>query len=155
MASTDPDREPESDSEPDPSEDSGHEPDPEQAKRTSTRFLWSCAWLTVMVGFFLLSDVLRGDGGYGALAWLGVVVAILCLLALIAVYVACARDRITLRTNVVGRVDVFQVATVVTVVAVVAGVLVQTRNTTSLALLLPWGLTYWLYNLDRRKTPTT
>src|SRR3954464_8393418 len=93
MASTAPDREPESDSEPDPSEDSGHEPDPEQAKRTSTRFLWSCAWLTVMVGFFLLSDVLRGDGGYGALAWLGVVVAILCLLALIAVYVACARDR--------------------------------------------------------------
>ena len=129
-------------SEPDPV------PDPERARRTTARLLWSAAGLTVLVGVFQLSGILSGADGYDVLAWVGVAVAGLCLLALVVVYSACAIGRLTLRTRVLGRVDVFQLTTILLLVAIVAGVLIPTRNSTGLALLLPFGLTYWLHNLE-------
>ncbi|MDX2972302.1 hypothetical protein [Kribbella solani] len=127
-------------------------PDVDKARRTVTKFLWSCGWLTLLVGVFLLSEIIQSDGKYNGLAWLGSVVAMLSVLAVAAAYVACALDRIALRTRLFGRFDLFQLITVVMLLAVVTGVLIPTEHTTALALLLPWGLSYWLHNL---KTPTT
>ena len=124
-------------------------------QRAITRFLWSCSWLTVLTGVFLLSGMLQTYKTYSALAWLGAVVAVLCLLALIAAYVACARGKLTLRTRLLGPVDLFQLSTVVVAIAVICGLLVPSSNTAALALLLPWALTYWMYGLDRAKAPTT
>jgi len=106
-----------------------------------------CAALTAMVGLFQFADIVSGLGQYGAMAWLGVIVAMLAVLALIALYGACALERATLHTRVLGRLDLFQVATVVLLVAITAGILIPTRNTTALALLLPWGITYWVHGL--------
>jgi hypothetical protein len=101
-----------------------------------------------MVGVFQLADIAREIDQYGALAWLGVAVAGVAVLALIAAFVACALERLTLRQRVVGKLDLFQVSSVVLLVAIAAGVLMPGRNTTALALLLPWGIGYWLHGLD-------
>ena len=106
-----------------------------------------CTALTAMVGVFQLGEILGGIGEYGALAWLGVVIAGLSILALIALYGACALNRATLHSRLIGRFDLFQVATALLLVAITAGVLIPTRNTTALALLLPWGITYWVHGL--------
>ncbi|MEU4196575.1 hypothetical protein AB0E69_32035 [Kribbella sp. NPDC026611] len=148
---SDPAGDPEADTEADnePDAEAEPQPDPEKAQRTEARFLWMCGWLTLLVGVFLLSDNLRDNGKYGAGAWLGVVVVVLCLLALIAAYVLCALDRSSLRTRLVGPVDLFQLTTVLMLVTIIVGVLVPPQNRTALALILPWGLSYWLYNLPR------
>jgi hypothetical protein len=122
-------------------------PDPERARRTAGRLLVGCAGLTAMVGLFQIGDILRGLEQYGGMAWLGVIVATLAVLALIALYGVCALNRATLHTRVLGRLDLFQVSTVVLLVAITAGILIPTRNTTALALLLPWGITYWVHGL--------
>ena len=101
-----------------------------------------------MVGLFLFADILRdGVDQYGAAAWTGVVVTGLCVLALIALYGACTLNRATVHSRVIGRLDLFQVSTVVVLVAITAGIIIPTRNTTALALLLPWGITYWVHGL--------
>lgn len=105
-----------------------------------------------MVGVFQLADIVRGASTYGAAAWIAVVVALLAVLALIACYAACALERATLRTRVIGRLDLFQTSTVVLLIAIVAGVLIPTRNTTALALLLPWGIAYWVHGLPATTT---
>lgn len=127
-------------SEPDPV------PDPERARQTTTRLLWACAVLTLLAGVFQLSGILSDADGYDGLAWVGVVVGAVCLLALIAVYSACALGRVTLRARVLQRFDLFQVTTVLLVLAIVAGIPIH--STTALALLLPWGLAYWLHHLN-------
>jgi hypothetical protein len=140
-------------------EDDGDEaepkPDPEQARRTVDRLLWSSAWLTVLVGVFLVVGILQSDSDYGVLAWLGAVVTVLGLLTLIATYFACARKRLTLRTRLRGPVDVFKASTLVMVIVVICGLLVPTDNTPALAVLLPWAVTYWLYGIDKTAEPTT
>ncbi|GAA1604931.1 hypothetical protein GCM10009804_71460 [Kribbella hippodromi] len=131
--------------------ESDKEPDGDKAQRTVTKFLWSCGWLTVLVGVFLLSEIFQSDGKYGGLAWLGAVVSMVSIVAVAAAYVGCALGRIALRTRLLGSFDLFQAITVMMLIAVVTGVLIPTEHTTALALLLPWGLSYWLHNL---KTPT-
>ena len=101
-----------------------------------------------MVGLFQLADVLREIDRYGVLPWLGVVVSGLAELVLIAAYIACGMGRLTLRQRVVGRFDVLQVSALVFVVAIAAGLLSPGRNTTALALLLPFGISYWLHGLE-------
>jgi hypothetical protein len=118
-----------------------------------SRILWTCAWLTTLVGVFLLAGMFRSGGSYSVLSWLGAVVAVLCLLALIAGYVACGRSKLTLRTRLLGPFDVFQLSTVVVLIGVICGLLAPNSNNSALALLLPWALTYWMYGLDRVKTP--
>jgi len=145
---------------PESAADTGPEAEVEESaeakqQRTIIRFLWSCSWLTVLTGVFLLSGMLQTYKTYSGLAWLGAVVAFLCLLTLIAAYVACARGKLTLRTRLVGPFDLFQLSTLVMVIAVICGLLIPSSNTAALALVLPWALTYWMYGLDRTKTPTT
>ncbi|MGW6197476.1 hypothetical protein ACWF0M_15135 [Kribbella sp. NPDC055110] len=130
-------------------------PDPEKARSTVDRLLWTSAWLTVVVGVFLVSGMLQVDRSYNILAWVGAVVAILGLLALFVAYAGCALNRITLRTKVVGPADLFQASTLVAVVVVICGLLVPANNSAALAILLPWAVTYWLHGLDKTKAPTT
>jgi hypothetical protein len=137
-------------------EEAEPKPDPEQARRTVDRLMWTSAWLTVLVGVFLVVGILQSDSDYGALAWLGAVVAVLGLIALIATYLACARKRLTLRTRLRGPIDVFKGSTVIMVIVVICGLLVPTdHNTPTLAVLLPWAVTYWLYGIDKTEAPTT
>jgi hypothetical protein len=128
-------------------------PDPEKARSAVDRLMWTSAWLTVLVGVFLLSGMLQADRGYNVLAWLGAIVAILGLLALIAAYAGCALNRITLRTKVVGPADLFQASTLVVAIVVICGLLVPANNSAALAILLPWAVSYWLHGLT--KAPTT
>ncbi|WP_329004494.1 hypothetical protein OHA18_13990 [Kribbella sp. NBC_00709] len=144
----------------DPKADSKAEAEPEEdpavkQQRTVNRFLWSCAWLTALAGLFLVAGIAQSDGGGSALRWLGAVVAIVCMLALIAGYVACARGKLTLRARALGPLDVFQTSTLVVLIAVICGLLAPSSNSAALALLFPWALTYWMYGLDRTRTPST
>lgn len=134
-------------------EEAEPKPDPEKARSAVERLMWTSTWLSVLVGVFLLTGIFQADGGWDGLAWLGAVVAILGLLALIAAYAGCALNRITLRTKVVGPVDLFQVSTLVVAVVAICGLLIPTNNSAALAILLPWAVTYWLHGLT--KPPTT
>jgi hypothetical protein len=125
----------------------------ERARRTVRAFEWSCAWLTLLTGGFVVSGMAQTEKNFTALAWLGAIVVVLCVLALIALYVGCARDKVTLRTRAVGSLDLFKVSTVVVVIAVVCGLAVPTDNRSALSLLLPWALTYWIYGMDREQPP--
>jgi hypothetical protein len=124
------------------------EPNPERAQRITLRILWACAALTVFVGVFLVADVIKSTDSYGTGAWVGVALATLAVLALTILYVACALGRVTLGTQV-GRTNLFQLSAVCLVIAVGADILIPGRETGGLALLLPWGITYWLHNLNR------
>ncbi|GAA1590700.1 hypothetical protein [Kribbella karoonensis] len=126
----------------------------EKARRMVRTFLWTCGWLTVLAGAFLLSDIAQSQKPFGVVGWLSVVLTYLCLAALVAGYFACALDKATLRTRLLGRFDLFQLSTVVVVVAVVFGLLIPTSHKAALALALPWALTYWMYGTDRTKPPT-
>ncbi|MEU8222996.1 hypothetical protein [Kribbella sp. NPDC048915] len=140
----------ESDSESESDAEAEPKPDPEEAQRTTDRLMWTSAWLTVLVGVFLIAGLPDVGGGYGALAWLGTVVAVLGLLTLIAVYVLCARDKFTLRTRLFGPIDVFKGSTVLVAIVVLCGLLAPTGTTSALAVLLPWAITYWLYGLEQK-----
>lgn len=126
----------------------------ERARRTVRAFEWSCAWLALIAGGFVLSGMAQTDKNFNVLAWLGAIAVVVCVLALVALYVGCARDKVTLRTRAVGPFDLFQASTVVVVVAVICGLAVPTDNRAALSLLLPWALTYWIYGMDREKPPT-
>ncbi|WP_427887407.1 hypothetical protein ACQHIV_31070 [Kribbella sp. GL6] len=130
------------------------EPTPEEkARRTARTFLWTCGWLTLLAAAFLLSDIVQSNKSFGFVGWLSVALTYLCVLVLVAGYFACAREKATLRTRLFGRFDLFQVSTLVVVVAVVFGLLIPTSHKAVLALSLPWALTYWMYGLDRTKPP--
>ncbi|MEV6284493.1 hypothetical protein [Kribbella sp. NPDC051770] len=114
--------------------------------RTST-FYWVCAALCLVVTLFLAADISKSNSQYGAVAWAGAALAAVLMLGLTALYVACATGRLQLRRPVTGTLTLFHVSTLCVVAAVGADILIPARDTGSLALLLPWGITYWLYNL--------
>lgn len=124
------------------------EPNPERAQRITLRVLWACAVLTAFVGVFLVADVVKSADDYSTAAWVGAALAALAVLALIALYVACGLGRVTLDTRV-GPASLFQLSAICLVVAVGADILIPGRDTGGLALLLPWGISYWLHNLNR------
>jgi len=130
------------------------EPSPERAQRTTTRLFWVSAGLTVLVGVFLVSDVIRTADRYTALAWVGVALSALAILSLGLLYAGCATGRLSLTQRAVGKLTLFQVSALCLVIAVGADILIPERNTGGLALLLPWGITYWLHNL-RPTDPNT
>lgn len=109
--------------------------------------LWAAAALTAVVGVFLLADVVGESAQYGGLAWTGVALAAISIAALLAIDVACAVGRLALNQPLVGKFTVFQATTVLLVVAIGADILIPARDTGSLALLLPWGITYWLHHV--------
>lgn len=125
------------------------EPSPERAQRITTRILWASTGLTLLIGVFLVLDVIRTAGKYGALAWLGVALSALAILSLSVLYAGCALGRLNLNQAVLGKLTLFQFSAICLVVAVGADILIPDRNTGGLALLLPWGMGYWLHNLDR------
>ncbi|TWD80513.1 hypothetical protein FB561_1591 [Kribbella amoyensis] len=127
-------------------------PDPDKAQRTFTGLLWTCSVLCLLIALFLASDIAGSHQRYGGLAWVGVVVAAAIVLGLAVVYAACATGRLKLSRIVVGSLTVFHVTTLAVVAAVGADILIPDRDTGALALLLPWGITYWLHNLKAKDT---
>lgn len=124
------------------------EQSPERAQRIVTRLFWGCAALTLMVGVFLAVDVVKADS-YKPLAWVGVALSAVAILGLTTLYCGCALGRVDLGRVVVGKLNLFQLSTLGLVLAVGADILIPDRNTGGLALLLPWGITYWLHNLNQ------
>lgn len=122
-----------------------------QKQRSRARVYWVCAVLTAAVAGFLVADVAVSAGTYQALAWVGVSLSALSMLTLIVWYAGCALGRLQLDQRPIAKVTLFQLSTVPLLIAVAADILIPSRDTGGLALLLPWGITYWLYHLR----PTT
>ncbi len=114
--------------------------------RTST-FYWVCAVVCLMIGVFLVADVTQSSSRYTATAWIGVALAAVLILGLTALYAGCARGLLDLRRVLVGNFTLFHASTLAVVGAVGADILIPDRDTGALALLLPFGITYWLYNM--------
>jgi hypothetical protein len=57
--------------------------------------------------------------------------------------------RLDLNQPIAGKLTLFQFTALCLVIAVGADILIPNRNTGGLALLLPWGIAYWLHNLNR------
>ncbi len=129
------------------------EPSPERAQRTIERLFWTSAALTAVIGIFLVADVVKSADTYEPLAWVGVALSALAMLGLIVLYVGCARGRLDLGRSAIGKLNFFQLSAIGLVVVVGADILIPDRDTGGLALLLPWGITYWLHNLDRQPRP--
>lgn len=125
------------------------EPPNGRTQRQRSRIFWVCAVLTVMIGVFLVSDVSASADRYDRGAWVGVAISTLVILGLTAVYVGCAIGRYGLEQRVIGRFTLFQATAIGVVAGVGADILIPDRDTGGLALLLPWGISYWLHNLDR------
>lgn len=129
------------------------EPSPERAQRIVKRLFWTCAALTAVIVVFLVADVVKSADTYKPQAWVGVVLSALAMLGLIILYVGCARGRLDLGQPAIGKLNLFQLSAIGLVIAVGADILIPDRDTGGLALLLPWGITYWLHNLNRESRP--
>ncbi|TDO54798.1 hypothetical protein EV643_101589 [Kribbella sp. VKM Ac-2527] len=127
-------------------------PTPDKAQRTTTTLLWTSSVLCLLIGLFLVSDITSSHAKYGPLAWVGVGLSTLMILALTATYAACALNRLQLTQSLTGRLTLFHATTLCLVTAVGADILIPDRDTGALALLLPWGITYWLHNLKPKPT---
>lgn len=114
--------------------------------RTST-FYWVCAIACLLIGLFLVADVVQSSSRYGATAWTGVALSAVLILGLTALYAGCARGLLEMRQVLVGNFTLFHASTLAVVAAVGADILIPDRDTGALALLLPFGITYWLYNM--------
>jgi hypothetical protein len=123
----------------------------EPAKQSPKSLFWVCAAVTLLVGAFQYGHSLSGMDGFDVLAVLGLVVLTVLLLALAGLYALCALERAELRQRLFGRFDLFQASTILCVAAVLVGVLIPPRATTTLGLLLPFGIGYWLYHLSADK----
>lgn len=93
--------------------------------------------------------MLRTAHRYSPAAWIGVALSALAIFSLVVVYAGCATGRFHLDQRLAGKLTLFQATAVCLVVAVGADILIPARNTGGLALLLPWGISYWLHNLNR------
>jgi len=127
------------------------EPDAEPAPQRPNSLFWICTAVTVLIGVFQYTNSLSAMDGFDGPTVLGLVALTLCLLALAGIYALCALERTTLQARPYGRLDLFQVSTVLVVVAVLIGVLIPPRTTSTLGLLLPFGIGYWLYHLAAQK----
>ncbi|MFF1818799.1 hypothetical protein ACFVWG_15970 [Kribbella sp. NPDC058245] len=146
---------PEPDAEPaepaEPAEEAEAAEKTEPAKQSPKSLFWVCVAVTVLVGAFQYGHSLGGMDGFDVLAVLGLVVLTVLLLGLAGLYALCALERTDLRQRVFGRFDLFQVSTILCVAGVLVGVLIPPRTTTTLGLLLPFGIGYWLYHLNADK----
>lgn len=138
--------------EPEPDAEPDAEPDPGQAKQSPKSLFWVCAGVTVVIGAFQYSHSLSGPDSLDVLAVLGLIVMTVLVLGLAAIYALCALERADLHQRLYGRLDLFQAMTILFVAAVLVGVLIPPRTSTTLGLLLPFGIAYWLYHLSAEKS---
>ncbi|TDU89953.1 hypothetical protein EV138_3534 [Kribbella voronezhensis] len=118
------------------------------APQSRTHLYWACAVLSALTLLFLLAKV-TGPATFNTLAWTGAALAALSTLALVTLYTACALGRAHLSTPV-GRFTLFQLSVAPLVIALASAATLPDHYTGTLALLLPWGITYWLHNLPEK-----
>ena len=106
--------------------------------RTST-FYWVCAIACLLIGLFLVADVVQSSSRYTVTAWIGVTLAAGLILGLTTLYAGCARGQLDLRQHLAGNFTLFHASTIAVVAAVGADILIPDRDTGALALLLPFG----------------
>jgi hypothetical protein len=120
-----------------------------RVQRYARRIYWACAALSVAVGAFLVVDVVSSSDHYRGGAWLGVALSAAAVLTMILVYVGCALGRFRLEQHLVGKMTLFHLTVAALVLAVGADVLIPARNSGGLALLLPWGISYWFHSMTK------
>jgi hypothetical protein len=115
-----------------------------------TRIYWGCAALSALTLLFLLAKV-TGPAAFNTPAWVGTALIVVSTLALTTLYAACAAGRVTLGTLVGAKATLFQLSVAPLLIALAASTTIPEHYTGTLALLLPWGITYWLHNLNTQK----
>lgn len=105
---------------------------------------WACSALSALTLLFLAAKV---TSNFGTLSWICTALIVIATLALAALYAACALGRVQLSTSVGGRTNLFQLSVSPLLIALAAAAALPDHYTGTLALLLPWGITYWLHNL--------
>ncbi|WP_157979799.1 hypothetical protein [Kribbella monticola] len=118
------------------------------APETRTHLYWACSVLSALTLLFLLAKI-TGPAAFSTLAWIGAALTAISTLALTTLYAACALGRAHLSTHV-GRFTLFQLSVAPLVIAIAAATTLPAHYTGTLALLLPWGITYWLHNLPEK-----
>jgi hypothetical protein len=118
------------------------------------RIYWGCSALCALTLLFLAAKV-AGPATFSTLAWVGVVLTVLSTLALAALYAGCALGRVQLATKVAGKADLFQLSVAPLVIGMASAATLPDHYTGTLALLLPWGISYWLHNLNQNEPADT
>ncbi|QNE19811.1 hypothetical protein F1D05_20185 [Kribbella qitaiheensis] len=121
------------------------------APETRAHLYWACSALSALTLLFLLAKV-TGPATVSTLAWVGAVLVVLSTLTLTALYAGCALGRVDLSTTVAGKATLLQLSVAPLVIAIAAATTLPDHYTGTLALLLPWGIGYWLHNLDPNPT---
>jgi hypothetical protein len=109
---------------------------------------WACSALSALTLLFLAAKV---SGSFSTLAWVCTALIVIATIALAALYAACALGRVQLSTTVGGRANLFQLSVAPLLIAIASAATLPDHYTGTLALLLPWGISYWLHNLNENK----
>lgn len=107
---------------------------------------WACSALSALTLLFLAAKL---SGSFSTLAWICTTLIAVATLALAALYAACALGRVQLSTTIAGRATLFQLSVAPLLIAIASGATLPNHYTGTLALLLPWGISYWLHNLNQ------
>jgi len=113
---------------------------------------WGCSALSALTLLFLAAKI---TGSFSALAWVCTALIVMATLALAALYAACALGRVQLSTTVAGKANLFQLSVAPLVIAIASATTLPDHYTGTLALLLPWGIGYWLHNLKQNEPADT
>ena len=109
---------------------------------------WGCSALSALTLLFLAAKI---TGDFSTLAWVCTVLIVIATLALATLYAACALGRVQLSTTVAGKANLFQLSVAPLLIAIASATTLPDHYTGTLALLLPWGISYWLHNLNQNK----
>ena len=118
------------------------------AAEARAHIYWACSALSALTLLFLAAKI---SSSFSTLAWVCTALIVLATLTLAALYAACALGRLQLSTSIAGRATVFQLSVAPLLIAVASAAALPNHYTGTLALLLPWGITYWLHNLNENK----
>lgn len=117
------------------------------AAESRAHLYWACSALSALTLLFLAAKV---SSSFSTLAWTCTALIVLATLALTGLYAACALGRVQLST-MIGRATLFQLSVAPLLIALAAAATLPDHYTGTLSLLLPWGITYWLYHLNANK----
>jgi hypothetical protein len=114
------------------------------AAESRAHLYWACSALSAFTLLFLGAKV---SSSFSILAWICTALIVLATLSLAVLYAACALGRAQLSMTL-GRATLFQLSVAPLLIALAAAATLPDHYTGTLALLLPWGISYWLHHLN-------